>query len=309
VYVHELLEQRQKTEVNKVAPDCPILDLASQMSSHGFGASAVVDAEGKLVGIVTERDLVRLMSRSPEKMSSFTVSDIMSRNVVTSDPDDEVSDAMNRMSEIGVRHLPVLENGELIAIISIRDFQVICDHLGKLAKTDSLTGLANRREFMKLLEAEFSRFNRFDSPFSVAMLDIDFFKNINDEHGHNAGDTILVRFADIFRTQLRAYDVAGRLGGEEFAILFPNTSLEGAVTACEHLREAIKKIALFADTGLISCTASFGVTMVVPEFAKPECILKFSDELLYQAKEQGRDRIIGASYQEHAAQVLNVANG
>ena len=78
---------------------------------------------------------------------------------------------------------------------------------------------------MKAVTAEYSRYRRFNSDFSVATMDIDFFKKINDEHGHNAGDMILSKFADVFKTRLRAYDVSARVGGEEFGLLFPNTKL------------------------------------------------------------------------------------
>ena len=291
--IKELLEQKGAVVVDTVTPSTSLLELAKILDRKAIGSAIVATDKNPMIGIVTERDLVRAMSKRPLELLDIFVSDIMTKDIITSSPDDDVSETLNLMSERGIRHMPILEDGELITVISIRDFQIVCDHLGKLAVTDPLTGLPNRREFMKSLNAEYSRYRRFNSDFAVATMDIDFFKKINDEHGHNAGDMILSKFADVFKNRLRAYDVSARVGGEEFGLLFPNTKLEGAVLACNDLLEHIREICLWADTGMITATASFGVTAASPDFANIEEMLKFSDELLYEAKNTGRNQVIG----------------
>ena len=123
-------------------------------------------------------------------------------------------------------------------------------------------------------------------------MDIDFFKKINDTHGHTAGDMVLIKFAQLLKSQLRAYDFSARVGGEEFSLIFPNTELDDAIIVCDKLSDAIREIELFNDTGTIRCTASFGVTTVNYNFSNIDDMLNFADQLLYDAKDQGRNRIV-----------------
>lgn len=161
-----------------------------------------------------------------------------------------------------------------------------------LASTDPLTGLANRRQFMIWVEDELARIKRFgQTDASLLMLDLDHFKRINDSHGHAAGDAVLCAFARTIAGQLRQTDRAGRLGGEEFAILLVGTDLDGAEEFAERLRQetAAMRVASVAET--LHVTVSIGISALHPDDASPDAVLHRADAALYRAKEAGRNRI------------------
>ncbi|MGE0357777.1 MAG: diguanylate cyclase [Burkholderiales bacterium] len=159
------------------------------------------------------------------------------------------------------------------------------------AHTDSLTGLANRRRFFEMAEAELARARRYDAPLSMLMLDIDHFKEVNDTHGHRAGDRVLQSLARTCLGVLRNVDVVGRVGGEEFAILLPETGLEGARDVAERLREAVERSAVARDEGVpLRITVSVGVA-VLSEGVNLDTLLSQSDAALYDAKHRGRNRV------------------
>ncbi|MBF0102672.1 MAG: diguanylate cyclase, partial [Desulfobacterales bacterium] len=134
--------------------------------------------------------------------------------------------------------------------------------LKELSERDPLTKLYNRLKTDTVLEQEFERFKRYGHPFSVILLDIDKFKSINDQYGHQVGDDVLKTLADILRSHLRTIDVPGRWGGEEFLIICPQTNLEGARINAEKLRKIIDQ---YAFANIDHCSASFGVSQSQPK--------------------------------------------
>ena len=159
------------------------------------------------------------------------------------------------------------------------------------AHTDPLTGLANRRRFFEMAEAELARTRRYDAPLSLLMLDIDHFKEVNDTHGHRAGDRVLGSLALICLEVLRNVDVVGRVGGEEFAILLPETGLDGAMEVAERLREAIEKSAVVREEGVpLRVTVSIGVA-ILEDGTNLDTLLNRADAALYDAKHRGRNRV------------------
>ncbi len=167
------------------------------------------------------------------------------------------------------------------------------EQLLHLALTDGLTGILNRRAFLDRGEQEIARARRTGRPLGVVMADIDHFKAINDTHGHATGDAALKRFVAGCRANLRVSDVLGRVGGEEFAILLPESDPAGSVITAERLRKAVERLNLEVDGTRIPITASFGVTGVA--LADPaETVadaLQRADRALYRAKENGRNRV------------------
>lgn len=159
--------------------------------------------------------------------------------------------------------------------------------LKKLATTDKLTGLYNRNRLDELLQKEIERSQRYSHQFSLCIIDIDFFKQVNDNYGHIIGDQVLETFAQLLRTDTRVTDILGRWGGEEFVILFPETPVPQAHKQLESLRQTISQHR-FAQIGQI--TASFGLTHYQTNDT-PTSILKRADDALYQAKLRGRNRI------------------
>ncbi len=165
--------------------------------------------------------------------------------------------------------------------------------LKRQAHVDYLTGVSNRRHFMEQAEQEFGRAARYDTPLSLFMLDIDFFKRINDSYGHKAGDAVLKKLADVCRKTLREVDIVGRVGGEEFAIMLPETGLDEAVEIAERLREAIAvaDVPLDGDGVSLHFTVSIGVTALTQGASNIDALMNRADKAMYKAKESGRDKV------------------
>ena len=302
--ISELMAQKRCIELKRIRPDCGLLEMAEELNRHDIGVLLVVDAEGKLVGVSSERDLARAIATHSNGLFDRTVADIMTPTVVTCTPNDNVIETLDVMNDNNIRHIPVVEDGAPKAMLSIKEFHLAYQTLQTQARTDHLTGLANRRHFMELMEEEISRRRRFESPLSLAMLDLDNFKQINDTYGHEAGDQVLRVLSKLLKRQLRAYDSVGRLGGEEFALLFPNTDLERAVIACNRVVDAIRMQDVVAGEQIIHFTASLGLVETTTPGETAQAMLKRADVLLYQAKAEGRDRIATKLVEESAVAVL-----
>jgi diguanylate cyclase (GGDEF)-like protein len=170
--------------------------------------------------------------------------------------------------------------------------------LERLATTDVLTGVFNRRVLLERLELELRRCRRYGTRLCVLLLDIDYFKRINDTHGHLAGDAVLVSVGQILRTRVRGTDVAGRYGGEEFCVLLPETDLEPGRELAERLRHHLAAEVYTAAGKTFRVTCSIGVAHFVEAKQKAADLLQAADEALYRAKEQGRDRVCVAGGHE-----------
>ncbi|GAC1627906.1 MAG: hypothetical protein NVS4B5_19250 [Vulcanimicrobiaceae bacterium] len=168
-----------------------------------------------------------------------------------------------------------------------------------LATTDSLTGLVNRHEFSRILSKEMARTKRYGPPLSLVMYDIDYFKRVNDSFGHAVGDYVLQAVTEVIKNCVRATDIVGRWGGEEFMVLMPHSDLAGAMTAADKLRNALADHR-YDTVGRI--TASFGVTQFVPH-EDTNALLKRADDALYHAKERGRNRIEACAFAEELTAV------
>ena len=162
------------------------------------------------------------------------------------------------------------------------------------AISDELTGLANRRHCEERLLAEIARSERYDTPLGVIVGDIDEFKAANDTHGHAFGDLVLRRFADVLRGTLRDVDLIGRWGGEEFLIVLPETTLDGAIEAAERIRTGFAAVELGPEDARVTMTASFGVAGFVPGSDALE-LVRAADDALYDAKRRGKNRVKAAS--------------
>ncbi len=168
----------------------------------------------------------------------------------------------------------------------------------KLARIDNLTGLPNRQALIEAIERELSRAKRFGRPFSLAMLDCDGFKQLNDQRGHLAGDDALVLVGESLRQNVRPFDCAGRWGGDEFLIVLSEVDYDDAQMIAERLRASVRH---FVERGLPSLTFSLGVLIVrQPEMGWQECVRQ-ADQAMYEAKRAGRDQtrfvIAPADYQ------------
>ncbi len=161
------------------------------------------------------------------------------------------------------------------------------------ARTDPLTGLFNLRQFWEDLDRELKRARRYNRSCSLAMLDIDFFKQFNDRHGHLQGDTVLKQAADIFREHVRNSDIIARYGGEEFVIIMPETGRDLAVLVGEKLRKAFEghHFPLEENQPSERLTISIGIATFPQDAATSRGLVDMADKALYRAKEGGRNRV------------------
>lgn len=171
--------------------------------------------------------------------------------------------------------------------------ETMLDRMSTLAMTDALTGLWNRRRFTDALERELAASRRYGTPVSSVMLDLDHFKATNDTHGHAAGDAVLIVLAEIVRMNLRRVDVAARFGGEEFALLLPQTTKAGARVIATRIGAALRAHAMALPTGTLRTSASFGVAEASDiADGDGDALLHAADLALYEAKRSGRDRVV-----------------
>lgn len=186
-----------------------------------------------------------------------------------------------------------LSQNELTIIGLISDqFSVVSENfllveeIKEIAITDGLTGLYNRRYFMERLKEDFSRTRRFYTPLSLAMIDIDHFKRVNDQYGHQAGDQVLVRLASIFKNKIRSIDIIARYGGEEFILLLPHTEMNEAILAVKRIKKQIEVTDFYFKRERIHITVSFGISAYPLNQVKTlDEFIKTADSALYQAKE------------------------
>lgn len=167
------------------------------------------------------------------------------------------------------------------------------DEMQRMAQTDFLTGLANRRAFIEAAELELARAKRYGTPLSLLMLDIDFFKKINDVRGHEAGDAAIKRLAACALGVLREIDVMGRWGGEEFVILLPETDAPSAAEVAERLRAAVEESESPGADGSARLTVSIGYAAWTGSEKDVDALVRNADAALYRAKNSGRNRVCG----------------
>ncbi len=174
--------------------------------------------------------------------------------------------------------------------------------LYRIASTDELTGIANRRALMQALEKRIAEAMRYNTSFSMLLFDLDDFKNINDEHGHLAGDDILIKITRVCARWLRATDFMGRYGGEEFMVLCPNTSIDGAKALAERIRLAVEETEFTAHKKKFKMTISVGVTELsnhlhnsasrLNEVELSHDMIDAADSAMYNAKRSGKNRVV-----------------
>lgn len=162
----------------------------------------------------------------------------------------------------------------------------------QMATRDGLTGALTRKRFEEMVQAKLEEYTRYQTPYSMAMLDLDHFKLVNDTYGHAAGDEVLKAVVGVFRRCVRSADLVGRVGGEEFCIFMPQTTHEEAVVVAERIRREIENLVTTFDEGEVNSTISIGV-IGVPEIdtADLEALYVETDTRLYRAKDSGRNRV------------------
>ena len=185
--------------------------------------------------------------------------------------------------------------GRMLTYTDVTDLARNAEQLERLATTDELTGLSNRRHFLALAEAEWSRFQRYNRPLSLIVFDIDHFKSINDQFGHDVGDRALAHVAKLCMESKRSLDIAARTGGDEFVVLLPETELAQADIVADRLRQEVAEHPLQADGARIPMTVSIGVAGAALSMSGIDALMKLADRSLYQAKADGQNRRVSAA--------------
>lgn len=198
-------------------------------------------------------------------------------------------------AQIQLRALLKRRNAQLTALTREIDLRTRAEQeLKKLATTDPLTGTKNRRAFLERVEDEVALIERHKREAALVMFDLDHFKSVNDQHGHNAGDEVLKEACERINAAIRnRIDFLARLGGEEFVLLLPNTSKQTAMEIAERCREAISAIPFNLDNGeKVAITSSFGVAQLTAQLRSGELALVHADQALYTAKSLGRNTVV-----------------
>lgn len=191
------------------------------------------------------------------------------------------------------------ERGELGYFAAIErdltEIKLLQSRLEKLASTDDLTGLANRNAFMSKAETEFLRAQRYKRSLSVIMIDVDHFKCVNDEHGHAVGDIVLREVSKICGEALRDSDTLGRIGGEEFVLLLPDTPIKNAEYVAERMRKQLASSPIKHNNIELLVTASFGVATIDHKDGTFNALIERADQAMYDAKKSGRNKVKSAA--------------
>ena len=269
------------------------------------GAQAIALAEADLPDLI-------LLDVSMPGMDGYEVcrrlkSDIRTRDIPivfvtgrTEDNDQEKGLSLGAIDYILKPYSPLIVLARIRNHLALQkahqDLKIANAELTRLATTDFLTGVWNRRRFMELGEAEVARVRRSGRCFGAVMMDVDHFKAVNDTYGHDAGDNVLRALAEACIDRLRNVDIVGRMGGEEFALILPETDPQGAKLTVERLREYLGELTIPVDSGTLNVTVSAGVTTVQDPKDSIEAALKRADAALYKAKDSGRNRIV--AYEE-----------
>ena len=273
--------------------------LEAALSLAGYNVTTATDGDEALAAIESyQPDLVITDVMMP-RMNGYELAQRIRSNpltkfipVIMQTAASRRAEDLRRASEVGALGYitdPTDLDLMLARTRTLLEFKAYLDSCEEAAFTDHLTGLANRRRFERQLEREVGRVLRFERPFTLLMIDIDNFKNLNDTFGHDAGDEAIRRISRVLREGTRGIDLAARIGGEEFAVLLVETSQSAGLEVAERLREAIK--ALETPSGG-RITASFGVAECPTDAQTASGILKAADIALYQAKRNGRDRVV-----------------
>lgn len=199
------------------------------------------------------------------------------------------SEETNAFSPLQIDLLKVLGNQASISMVNARFHAEI----ERLAMTDGLTGLFNHRHFQERLSQEFNRLERFSEPISLLLIDIDYFKKVNDTYGHPVGDAVLKGVADKVRKTVRTIDIPARYGGEEFAVILLNTDAKGAMNMAERLRKTVMNTEFFSEQKTFHVTISIGISTYAEGIKEGrEKFIERADKSLYHAKRNGRNRSV-----------------
>lgn len=293
-----------------VSTESPLLDSQRQdlLETSPVGAGIIVPGEHRLV--FANQALAQLLGIPREEIPGRTLASLYRDPTVAerhewrlsqgqSLEDQEIAllrqDGQPAWAMLSVHGLSMDQQPALVAWFrDISEHKSLEAELRHLAVTDPLSGVLNRRAFLKQASQEMARFRRHAHPLALLMLDIDHFRSINESYGQAVGDEGIRRLAAIMRTTLRDSDIIGRLGGEEFAVLLPDTDQEAALQTAERLRQTVAGANLLTAWGRVQLTISVGIGECQHDDTAIEQVLGRADRAMHLAKHGGRNRVVGS---------------
>lgn len=249
----------------------------------------IMGRDSKCDIVLFEEGVSRQHARIEKKDKSFVIADIGSTNGTFINGLQINQSILNEGDKIRV--------GDLLLKFSLQDAIDVShqENMREMAMRDPLTKVYNRRYFMELMFKEVNYTMRIRQPITCIMIDLDFFKKVNDSYGHQGGDLVLQTVAQRLAKELRVYDAIARYGGEEFVIMLRTTALENAMILAERLRKVVENLSINYEGKTISVTVSMGVATMDPDhMMSVEDLLKEADMHLYRSKQNGRNRVSSA---------------
>jgi diguanylate cyclase (GGDEF)-like protein len=283
--------------VYSLGPDATVFEALTLMAEKEIGALVVLDRD-RLVGIMSERDYARKVIVRGKASHDTRVREIMTTDVRTADPDRPISECMGLMADHQHRHLPVVDGGRVIGVVSIGDLvkemmaeqEQTIRRLASVASHDALTGLFNRAMFTHRLNQALAQAERHGRRLAVLFVDLDGFKLINDTYGHDAGDAVLSDLARRLHRSMREGDTLGRLGGDEFVLLIESYHDESQLL--DVARKVVETVAqpFAVGDGTHVVTASVGIAAFPEDARSAQELINCADRAMYDAKQAGKNQ-------------------
>ncbi len=287
--------------VFSVSPDAKLQKICQIMEKNSIG-SVVIIKDRYPIGIVTERDVVNVVALQGGAVLQNSAQQIMKGHLITMNPKQDLKEALQVMIDKRIRRLPICEKKSLVGILTygdvMREIQkelaevnVKAQQLKKEAVKDGLTGLFNQQYFKIALDNQMERVKRYGGVLTLLMVDVDFFKKINDQNGHDAGDLVLQKVATLIRRNTRKVNIVGRYGGDEFGLIAPISDVEGGRQLGERLRDIVERTKFHYKDIVIHVTLSIGVAGWDKAMLNGRDLIVKADKALYLSKRAGRNKV------------------
>lgn len=284
-------------------PNASMITLCKLMNANYIGSVVIISKE-KPVGIVTERDVVKVVAENADAIQQLTAEELMQQPIQTLKPKTSIQEAAEFMKNNRIRRVPVMEKRRMIGIVTYGDIlkymkRALIDstievkELRNEVERDGLTGVFSRKYFNNVLAREVQRIKTHGGFLSLLMVDIDHFKEINDTHGHEAGDMVLMQIAGMIRLHVREINAVCRYGGDEFAIIAPISDMRGALRMGERLRAVIESMPILYQNQEIHTSLSVGTATWTSSMQNAAGLMRAADQQLYKAKQAGRNCVMG----------------
>jgi len=278
-----------------------VLEVCRNMKSNHAGSVVVLD-RGRSVGMITERDIVFTLANIGPSIVNLKAGNIMKSPLITMTPRQSLRAAARLLREKRIRRIPVVEKGRLVGIATAGDIlrgiqlelvssSIRTSLLEKEIYHDGLTGAFNFKFFRLALEREVKHLKQYGGVLSLLMIDVDFFKQINDSYGHAAGDVVLKRISALMKNNTGQINVVCRYGGDEFAVISPISDLDRARQRAERFRMLVEKEKFIHNRQSFNVTLSIGVAAWKRNMKNASDLVNAADKALYISKRQGRNRV------------------